>query len=120
MIEVVIPVNRIKELRLKKELKQIELAQIIGMSQSSLSGYETGKIEPDQETLMRLSKYFDVSIDYLLGNSDIKNASTLNGIDAKELQQLKELVDQLTPEQQQELLRYGRYLASQPPFSKDS
>ena len=112
--------NRIKELRLAKQLKQVELAQIIGMSQSSLSGYESGKIEPDQDTLVRLSKIFDVSIDYLLGISDIKKASTLEQVDAKELQLLKDLVDQLTPDQQQELLRYGQYLASQPPFSKES
>lgn len=112
--------NRIKELRLRKELKQVELAEIIGMSQSSLSGYESGKIEPDQETLIRLSEFFDVSIDYLLGISELKKAPTLEQVDAEELQLLKELVDQLTPEQQQELLRYGRYLASQPPFSKDN
>lgn len=112
--------NRIKELRLGKELKQVELAQIIGMSQSSLSGYESGKIEPDQETLIRLSEFFDVSIDYLLGISNVKKAPTLEQVDAKELQRLKELVEHLTPEQQEELLRYGQYLASQPPFSKDS
>ena len=112
--------NRIKELRLGKELKQVELAQIIGMSQSSLSGYESGKIEPDQETLIRLSEFFDVSIDYLLGISNVKKALTLEQVDAKELQRLKELVEHLTPEQQEELLRYGQYLASQPPFSKDS
>ncbi len=112
--------NRIKELRLGKELRQVELAQIIGMSQSSLSGYESGKIEPDQETLIRLSEFFDVSIDYLLGISNVKKAPTLEQVDAKELQRLKELVERLTPEQQEELLRYGQYLAAQPPFSKDS
>ena len=61
--------NRIKELRIQKGLKQVELAKIIGTSQSSLSGYENGKIEPDQDTLVQLSEFFDVSIDYLLGVS---------------------------------------------------
>ena len=112
--------NRIKELRLEKELKQVELAQIIGMSQSSLSGYESGKIEPDQETLIRLSEFFDVSIDYLLGISDIKKGPTLEQGGTDELQLLKELAARLAPEQQKELLSYCRYLASQSHFSKDS
>ena len=35
--------NRIKELRKEKELKQVELSKILGVSQAALSGYETGK-----------------------------------------------------------------------------
>lgn len=59
--------NRIKELRMQKGLKQIELAKAINVSQAALSGYETGKYEPDFETLHAMATFFSVSVDYLLG-----------------------------------------------------
>lgn len=62
--------NRIKLLRQQNKLKQAELAKIINVSQASLSGYENGKFEPDQKTLMNLATFFHVSTDYLLGNDD--------------------------------------------------
>ncbi len=66
-----------------------------------------------------MADLFHVPTDYLLG-VDAKKASPLEQVDAKKLQRLKEVVESLTPEQQEELLRYGQYLASRPPFSKDS
>lgn len=59
--------NRIKFLRLLKGMKQAELAKKILVSQSSLSGYESGKFEPDCKTLLKLADFFNVSVDYLLG-----------------------------------------------------
>lgn len=59
--------NRIRYLRIKKELKQDELAKIIHVSQASLSGYENEKFEPDKKTLIKLADYFGVTVDYLLG-----------------------------------------------------
>lgn len=59
--------NRIKLLRLKNNLKQDDLCKIINVSQASLSGYENGKFEPDNDTLLRLAAHFKVSVDYLLG-----------------------------------------------------
>jgi repressor LexA len=63
--------NKIKILRIKKGLKQEELSKIINVSQASLSGYENGKYEPDNKTLLHLAAYFGVSTDYLLGNEDV-------------------------------------------------
>lgn len=59
--------NRIKLLRLTHNLTQEELCKVINISQASLSGYENGKYEPDNKTLIQLAAYFNVSIDYLLG-----------------------------------------------------
>ncbi|MVB09716.1 LexA repressor [Caprobacter fermentans] len=59
--------NRIRFLRMQKAMKQEDLAKVIHVSQSSLSGYENEKYEPDKKTLLRLASYFGVSIDYLLG-----------------------------------------------------
>ncbi len=61
--------NRIRFLRTKNSLKQEELAKVLQVSQSSLSGYENGRFEPDSKTLLKLADYFHVSTDFLLGRN---------------------------------------------------
>jgi len=46
---------------------------MLNIAESTLSYWEQGKHEPDQKNLFRLSDFFDVSIDYLLGKSDTPN-----------------------------------------------
>lgn len=65
--------NKIKALRNKKGIKQIELAAEVNVSQAALSGYETGKYEADLETYKRIASYFGVSLGYLLGDDDSDN-----------------------------------------------
>lgn len=69
--------NRLKELRKEKNITQADLGKIINQSKSNVSKYETGMLEPNIQTLTVLSNYFEVSIDYLLG---ISNVRTSNGI----------------------------------------
>lgn len=64
-------VFRLKELRVKKGLSQMRLAIELNMNQNTISRYETGKREADYKTLIQLADYFDVSIDYLLGRTDL-------------------------------------------------
>ena len=111
--------NRIRDLRKEHKLSQQELAKQLGVNQTAVSQWERGVTTPSSTVMVDLCKLWNVTPDFLLGLSDEKKASTLEQVDAKELQLLKDLVDQLTPDQQQELLRYGQYLASQPPFSKE-
>ena len=59
--------NRIKEIRISKGIRQIELAQTLGISQSTLSTWENGRYEPDIAAINKLADYFGVSSDYLLG-----------------------------------------------------
>ena len=61
--------NRIREARKAKSLVMKELAQKIGVTESTISMYENGKREPDFETLIRIADALDVSTDYLLGRS---------------------------------------------------
>lgn len=61
--------EKIKNLRLDANLTQAELAKNINITRSALSLYELGKRQPDAETLIKIANYFDVSTDYLLGNS---------------------------------------------------
>ena len=61
---------RIKELRTEKELSLRDLSKVLDISYSSLGKYERGEQQPSFETLSKIANYFNVSIDYLLGNSD--------------------------------------------------
>lgn len=72
--------NRIRFLRLKNSIKQAELAKIIHVSQSSLSGYENEKFEPDKKTLQKLASFFGVSVDYLLGFDHISSKNLHHSI----------------------------------------
>lgn len=63
---------RIKELRQEKGLSQGDLAKHFGISQQTVSSYEKGIREPDITTLKKLADFFHVSLDYLLGETDIK------------------------------------------------
>ena len=62
--------NRIRDLRLSFGMKQVELAKALSVSQAALSGYETGKYEPDFETLKKIADYVSVSVDYVLGRDE--------------------------------------------------
>jgi transcriptional regulator with XRE-family HTH domain len=62
--------QRLKELRAEKGLTQAELASVLSLNQTAVGKYERGQLEPTFETLMKLSRFFEVSIDYLIGNSD--------------------------------------------------
>lgn len=59
---------RLKELRVKKGVTQQAVAEAIGCTANNYSRYEREEREPDNATLKRLSKYFEVSIDYILCN----------------------------------------------------
>ena len=63
--------NRIKDLREDRDLRQIDVAEEVGIDQRSLSNYETGKTNPDSEIVIRLARFFGVTCDYLLGVSDV-------------------------------------------------
>jgi len=64
--------NRIRELREKASLRQIDVAKATGIDQKTLSNYETEKTYPDSYSLIRLADFFDVTIDYLVCRDDGK------------------------------------------------
>lgn len=88
---------RLKELRKLKKLSQQELADSLNISRESICKYEKGDQEASYQTLKRIAKFFNVSIDYLLDTTDdnliviskddllmLKNASkTINDITSK-------------------------------------
>ncbi len=57
--------KKIRTLRLQKNIPQNDLAQILGVSKSTMSNYERNYSTPDPELLVKIADYFNVSIDYL-------------------------------------------------------
>ena len=62
--------KRIGDLREDHDLSQEKLAEILNVSQSTYSRYENGRLDIPTEILIALSKYYKVSVDYLLGLKD--------------------------------------------------
>ena len=64
--------HRIRELREDKDLNQTQVATILGMSQTGYSKYETGENDIPTSILIKLARFYNTSIDYLLGETDRK------------------------------------------------
>ena len=59
--------NRLRELREDRDLRQVDVSYYVGIDQKTLSKYETGKTNPDSQSLIKLADFYNVSIDYLVG-----------------------------------------------------
>ena len=66
--------NRISEVRKQHGYSQAALGRAINRAQNTICNWENGNREPDNESLLRLASLFGVSVDYLLGKSDIPTA----------------------------------------------
>ena len=62
--------ERLKKLRKEYKINQEDLGAIVGVQKSSISLYETNKIEPSDKIKVKLAKHFNISLDYLLGVID--------------------------------------------------
>lgn len=63
--------ERLKELRLAKNMTLKQMAESLGMVQRNYQRYETGEVDPPLSKTIALADYFDVSLDYLVGRSDV-------------------------------------------------
>lgn len=97
---------RLKQLREENNLSQLDLANKLNMSQQAISAYEKGTREPDIDTIKKISDFFNVSTDYLLEKSDIRNSEELkkvpfanagglntDGLDEEDLLELQKQID---------------------------
>ena len=62
--------NRIRDLREDKDLTQTQVAKLLGMSQTGYSKYETGENDIPTAVLIQLARFYNTSIDYLLGETN--------------------------------------------------
>lgn len=75
--------HKLKELRRKHGLTQQQLADVLGVVRSTVSGYENGTIEPKQQTLTKLADYFQVSFDDLIVLDHILDYQMFDNYDVK-------------------------------------
>ncbi|MBN2552034.1 MAG: helix-turn-helix domain-containing protein [Spirochaetales bacterium] len=67
--------GRLKDLRTTAGLRQKDLAEALGVAQTTIANYEQGARFPDEKNLRRLADHFDVSLDYLMGRTDVNLAA---------------------------------------------
>jgi transcriptional regulator with XRE-family HTH domain len=101
----------LKQERTKKGLSQMAFAKLFGVSQQTIGSWETNRTSPDLESLSKLANFFNVSIDYLLGLTDIPE--TIDTYIAK--QSNKQPVENQYNADEQELIQLYREL---PPEGK--
>ena len=64
--------RRIRDLREDADMNQTKIAKMLGMSQTGYSKYETGENDIPTAVLIQLARHYKTSIDYLLGETDVK------------------------------------------------
>ena len=62
--------ERLKTLRKQAQLTQVDVAEKLGISQPAYASWERGIKKPTQENLVKIAQILNVSVDYLVGNSD--------------------------------------------------
>lgn len=78
--------DRLKELRSETDFNQADVADIVHVTQASMSNYESGASSPDLDTVAELAKFYNVSTDYLLGVTDDRTSQ----VDRKDYVQLEQ------------------------------
>lgn len=96
---------RIKELRKKNNITQKQLADLLQVSQQSVGSWEVDRAEPNSEILKQLSKIFEVTVDYLLGNESASELDNRNY--AKRINNIAAHIDNdITDDEMKEILSF--------------
>jgi len=75
--------EKLYELRKKRGLSQEQLAEQLGVSRQAISKWESGKAVPESDTLISISKYYDVTLDYLMKENDVSAVAIANSEQSK-------------------------------------
>ena len=90
---------RLKQLRLDKQLRQEQVARLVGVSKGAISAYETDIRQPSYDVLIRLANLYRVSVDYLLGRTNDRTLD-ISGLTTHEAAMISELVASMTMKNQ--------------------
>lgn len=104
--------NRIRELRNGRKIKQSELADMLAITQATLSNWERGIHDPDSDSLLAMAEYFSASTDFILGRDELP-FSTKNAPPQSRSAMENEIIERLeilSPAEQQEALGYLDFL----------
>jgi len=90
---------RLRELRKNRGLTLEELAETFGLKKNTVSQYENNVNEPSDKTKIMIAKYFNVSVDYLIGFTDLRSTYDSNnfvelpeGLSADEVDLVKDFI----------------------------
>ena len=84
--------NRLKSLRTKKGLTQLQVGNRIGVSKGVISSYELSNRTPPYDILIKLASLYNVSTDYLLG-LEYKRTVNVSGLTDKQIDTITTLID---------------------------
>ena len=110
--------ERFKTLRNEKQLTQDKLAEMFFLNKSSISRYESDKQLPEPAALQKFADFYNVSLDYLMGISDIRKPSGVidSKLDVKELRDIAKDLEKV----KKELLESDELMFDGHPMSEDS
>lgn len=92
-------IKNLKKLRREFNVSQQRLAEVILVSQQSVNKYENKDVEPDIDTLIKIAEFFDVSLDYLAGRTEVREMadkmrmSDLDSAEARLIRGYRSLTD---------------------------
>lgn len=110
--KVIDKLENLKNIREERNITQIKLSVDLGVSQELISRYELGYSFPQPNMLIRLADYFNCSIDYLLGRTNITTPIKTLVVDKNNIEYSKliEKYDILSNKSKQQLMEYIDYL----------
>lgn len=98
--------KRVKEIRAELKLSQSQFAESIGVSKSLISLIELGRKNPSVETINKIAKKGNVSIDYIMGRADNRSSSKNETSKVKiELNTAVDRIEKLTEDQQRFIIK---------------
>lgn len=87
--------DRIKLLRLSRNLSQVELAKKLNVSKQSVSNWENNNILPSVEIVTQLAIFFSCSTDYILGINDKRTLIDISGLTEEQLVHIQYIIDDI-------------------------
>lgn len=104
--------NRIKQLRNEKNINQDVLAKLLGLEIAGISKLETGRVPLKDEYIIKLADFFNVSTDFLLNKSDIRNIeiSEKNNNNKIEIDISMSDYTHITDEQKKQIEDFARFV----------
>lgn len=105
--------DKLRELRKKNHVTQAKLANYLNLDASSVAKYESGKVTPSPDILLKIAQYFDVSVDYLLG----KDSDSSRSNEDAELEKFQFALfgthEEITDEIMEDVKAYARFKLEQ-------
>ena len=101
--------DRLKALRKENRMTQARLGELLNYGYTAIANYEAGRNQPSITDLKKIASIFNVSMDYLLGATDLRQPFTVDD-ETAEFNEFRRYYVQLSQEGKSELLEYMRYL----------